>query len=37
MGGIESYVNQIHVGDVLPFVKNMPDNSIDCILFSPPY
>ena len=30
-------INQIHQGDCLELMKNIPDNSIDLIITSPPY
>ena len=34
---LDNIINQIHVADTLQFTKTLPDNSIDTILFSPPY
>jgi modification methylase len=34
---MEKYLNKIICGDCLEVMKSMPDNSIDCIITSPPY
>ena len=33
----EDYINKIIQGDCLEIMKDMPDESIDCIITSPPY
>ena len=30
-------INKIHTGDSLELLKKLPDNSIDCVITSPPY
>lgn len=34
---LEPYLNKIHCGDALTFLKTLPDNSIHTIITSPPY
>lgn len=31
------WVNKIHVGDCLQLLKQIPDNTVDCCVTSPPY
>lgn len=35
--GIEKYINKIICGDAVAVMKEMPDNSIDLVVTSPPY
>jgi modification methylase len=37
MHKIEDIIDKIHCADCLEFMKEIPDNSIDCIVTSPPY
>lgn len=37
MKPLEYWLNKIHCGDVLEILKQMPDNSIDVVITSPPY
>lgn len=37
MKSIEELTNQILNGDCIDLTKEMPDNSIDLTVFSPPY
>lgn len=34
---IEKYLNKVHCGDCLEFMKGLPSNSIDAIITDPPY
>ena len=34
---IEKFINQIICGDVLKVLKQLPSDSIDCVITSPPY
>jgi DNA modification methylase len=34
---IESWLNKIHQGDALALMQSLPDESVDCIVTSPPY
>lgn len=34
---IESFTNKIICGDTLTILKKLPDESIDCVVTSPPY
>lgn len=34
---MELQLNTIHVGDALEWLKSLPDNSVNCIVTSPPY
>jgi DNA modification methylase len=31
------WINKIHCGNALDILKTMPDNTIDCVVTSPPY
>jgi len=37
MKKIEEYLNKIICGDCLTVMKEMPDNSVDLVVTSPPY
>lgn len=37
MTGIDKYLNKIIQGDCLKILKQLPDESIDCVITSPPY
>ena len=37
MGEINEFINKIINGDCLTVLKTIPDNSIDCVVTSPPY
>ena len=30
-------INKVYLGDSLEIIKNFPDESIDCVVTSPPY
>ncbi|MCA1624017.1 MAG: site-specific DNA-methyltransferase, partial [Acidobacteria bacterium] len=34
---IESFINKIIRGDALKILKKLPDESVDCVVTSPPY
>jgi len=34
---MEELINKVHCADCLEFMKDIPDNSIDCIITDPPY
>jgi len=34
---IDKFINKIHQGNSLDILKQMPDNSVDCVITSPPY
>ncbi|HDH45059.1 MAG TPA: site-specific DNA-methyltransferase [Thermococcus sp.] len=34
---IDSFVNKVHLGDCREVLREMPRESVDCVLFSPPY
>jgi len=35
--GDKQWVNKIHCGDAFEILKTMPDESVDCVVTSPPY
>ena len=37
IGGVRMKLNKIHQGDSLELLKQLPDNSVDLVLTSPPY
>ena len=37
MTSIEQFLNKIICGDAVSVLKTMPDNSVDCVITSPPY
>ena len=37
MNTIQTYINTVIQGDALKVLKHLPDNSIDCVITSPPY
>ena len=37
MQEIEQWLNRIHQGDALNLLKQMPSESINCVMTSPPY
>ncbi len=34
---IDKFINKIHQGNSLDIIRQMPDNSVDCVITSPPY
>ncbi len=34
---IDKFINKIHQGNSLDILRHMPDNSVDCVITSPPY
>ncbi len=37
MNALDPFLNQIHCADVLEFLNRLPDESINCVVTSPPY
>lgn len=37
MTDIDSWTGQIHAGDAIEVMNQMPEKSVDCVIFSPPY
>lgn len=35
--GLEQYLNEVHLGDIMDVLKNLPDNSVDMIFGDPDY
>lgn len=37
MTGLDAYLDQVLVGDCVPLLRGLPDNSVDLVLTDPPY